>query len=70
MISGYSDNIEIIGRSKQNVTAAKMGLAANKGKTKHILSTSTDMRRIEGFQFAVFDCEQVCLPWLGRYQQT
>ena len=45
----YADDIDIKGRTKRDVTAAfnamgrqstKMGLAANKGKTKDMLSTS------------------------------
>ena len=45
----YADDIEIIGRTKQDVTAAfsaikrestKMGLAINEGKTEYMLSTS------------------------------
>ena len=52
----YADDIDIIGRTKRNVTAAfsaierestKMGLAVNEGKTKYMLSTSRDARRID-----------------------
>ena len=52
----YADDIDIIGRTKQDVTAAfsaieressKMGLAVNEGKTKYMLSTSRDARRID-----------------------
>ena len=52
----YADDIDIIGRTKRDVTAAfsaierestKMGLAVNEGKTKYMLSTSRDVRRID-----------------------
>ena len=52
----YADDIDIIGRSKRDVTAAfsaneresiKMDLARNKGKTKYMFSTSRAMRRID-----------------------
>ena len=47
----YTDDIDIIGRTKRDVTAAfsfierkysKMALAVNEGKTKYMLSTSRD----------------------------
>ena len=53
----YAEDIDIIGRTKRDVTAAfsaieresksKMGLAVNGGKTKHMFSTSRDVRRID-----------------------
>ena len=52
----YADDIDIKGRTKQDVTAAfsaierestKMGLAVNEGKTKYMFSTSRDVRRID-----------------------
>ena len=52
----YADDIDIIGRTKRDVTAAfsaierestKMGLAVNEGKTKYMLSTCRDARRID-----------------------
>ena len=52
----YADDIDIIGRTKRDVTAAfgaierestKMGLAVNEGKTKYVFSTSRDVRRID-----------------------
>ena len=51
----YADDIDIIGRTKRDVTLAfsaiereptKMGLTVNEGKTKYMLSTSRDVRRI------------------------
>ena len=51
----HVDEIDIIGRTKRNVTAAfgvvereftKMGPAVNEGKTKYILLASRDMSRI------------------------
>ena len=50
-----ADDIDIIGRTKKDVTAAfsaikrkstKMGLAVNKVKTKYMLSTNRDVRHI------------------------
>ena len=47
----YADDIDIIGRTKRNVTAAfsaierestKIGLAVNEGKTQYMFSTSRD----------------------------
>ena len=52
----YADDIDIIGRTKRDVTAAfgaieqestKVGLAVNEGKTKYMFSTSRDVRRID-----------------------
>ena len=52
----YADDIDIIGRSKRDVTPAfsaierestKMNLAVNEGETKYLLSTSRDERRID-----------------------
>ncbi|XP_051864248.1 uncharacterized protein LOC127566265 [Drosophila albomicans] len=52
----YADDIDIIGRSKRDVTAAfsaiekesaKVGLAVNEGKTKYMLSTSREARRLD-----------------------
>ena len=52
----YTENIDIIGRTKRDVTAAfsaiegestKMGLAITEGKTKYMLSTSRTVRRID-----------------------
>ena len=52
----YADDIDIIGRTKRDVTAAfgaierestKMGLAVNEGKTKFMFSTSRNVRRID-----------------------
>ena len=51
----YAGDIEIIGRTKRDVTSAfsaiereftKMGLAVNEDKTKSMLWTSRDLRRI------------------------
>ena len=51
----YADDIDIIGRTMRDVTAAfsaieresaKMGLAVNEGKTKYMLSTSGDVPRM------------------------
>ena len=52
----YADNIDIIGRTKRDVTAAfsaterestKMSRAVNEGKTNYILSTNKDVWRID-----------------------
>ena len=52
----YADDIDIIGGTKWNVTAAfnaieresiKMGLAINEGKTKCILTTSKNVQHID-----------------------
>ena len=52
----YADDIDIIGRTKRDVTAAfgaierestKMGLAVSEGKTKYMFSTSRDVRCID-----------------------
>ena len=52
----YADNIDVIGRTKRDVTTAfsaierestKMGLAVNEGETKYMLLTSKDVRRID-----------------------
>ena len=52
----YADDIDIIGRTKRDVTAVfgaierqstKMGLAVNEGKTKYMFSTSRDVRRTD-----------------------
>ena len=51
----YADDIDIIGCTKRDVTAAfsaiergstKMSLTINEGKTKYMLTTSRDVRRI------------------------
>ena len=52
----YAHDIDIIGRTKRDVTATygaierdstKISLAVNEGKTKYMFSTSRDVRRIE-----------------------
>ena len=52
----YTDDIDIIGRTKRDVTAAfsaierestKMGLAVNEGRTKYMLSTCRNAQRID-----------------------
>ena len=52
----YTDDIDIIGCTKRDVTAAfsaiewesaKMGLTVNENKTKYMFSTSRDVRRID-----------------------
>ena len=52
----YADDIDIIGRTNRNVTAAfsaiewestKMSLAVNEGKTKYMFSRSRNVRRID-----------------------
>ncbi|XP_050745358.1 uncharacterized protein LOC127011601 [Drosophila biarmipes] len=72
----YADDIDIIGRSKRDVTAAfsaiekesaKVGLAVNEGKTKYMLSTSRESRRLDShvvadsYTFEVF--KGVHVPW-------
>ena len=64
----YADDIDIIGRCKRDVTAAfsaiekesaKVGLAVNEGKTKYMLATARNTRRIgthvsaDGYTFEV-----------------
>ena len=52
----YTDDIDIISRTKRDVTAAisaierestKMGLAVKEGEAKYMLSASTDVRPID-----------------------
>ena len=51
----YADNIDIIGRTKRDITAVfiaierestKIGLAVNEGKARYMLSSSRIVRRI------------------------
>ena len=59
----YADDADIIERTKRDVTASfsaieqeftKMGVAVNESKTKFMLLTSRDMRRID-FQITADD---------------
>ena len=76
----YANDIDIIGRTKRNVTAAfgaierestKM-LVVNEGKTKYMFSTSRDVRRIDSritVDNYTFDSQGIYLSWLRRYHQ-
>ena len=55
-LNAYADDIDIIGRTKRDITAAfsaierestKLGLEVNEHKTKYISSTSREARRID-----------------------